>query len=200
MYNNKESKHYKLVLLGDAGVGKSSIVLRFTDDSFSDFQESTVGSAFLKKQIELEHSIIRFEIWDTAGQEKYRSLAPMYYRGAHVAIVVYDITREITFNIAKKWIKELQINGRKNIKIALVGNKVDLKDKREVQLDCAKNFADTEKLLFFEVSAKQDINITEMFRKLGETVDKIKSSENNIDIFTEIISKSNSNSKSNCCS
>lgn len=117
---------YKLVLLGDSAVGKSSLVMRFVKKQFSEYQESTIGAAFLTQTIQLQDSIVKFEIWDTAGQERYHSLAPMYYRGASAAIVVYDVTSKATFLRAKSWIKEIQRQGNNNMIIALAGNKLDL--------------------------------------------------------------------------
>ncbi|KDN52146.1 ras-domain-containing protein [Tilletiaria anomala UBC 951] len=116
----------KLVLLGDAAVGKSSVVLRFVSDDFQENKEPTIGAAFLTQKCRLEDKIIKFEIWDTAGQERFHSLAPMYYRNAQASAVVYDVTKTSSFEKAKSWVKELQRQANPNIVIALVGNKVDL--------------------------------------------------------------------------
>merc|ERR1712010_423867 len=121
---------FKLVLLGDSAVGKSSLVLRFVRGQFFEYQESTIGAAFLTQNVSLNDYTVKFEIWDTAGQEKYHSLAPMYYRGAAAAIVVYDITRKATFQTLKNWVKELRQLGPENIVIAIAGNKCDLEDQR----------------------------------------------------------------------
>merc|ERR1719249_6525 len=110
---------YKLVLLGDAAVGKSSVVGRFVKNEFLDFQQPTIGAAFLTQTVNLATHKVKFEIWDTAGQERYRSLAPMYYRGAGAALVVYDITNPESFAGAKSWVKELQRRGDPNVVIAL---------------------------------------------------------------------------------
>uniref|UniRef100_A0A8B9GWL8 RAB5A, member RAS oncogene family, a n=1 Tax=Astyanax mexicanus TaxID=7994 RepID=A0A8B9GWL8_ASTMX len=123
---------FKLVLLGESAVGKSSLVLRFVKGQFHEFQESTIGAAFLTQTVCLDDTTVKFEIWDTAGQERYHSLAPMYYRGAQAAIVVYDITNEESFARAKNWVKELQRQASPNIVIALSGNKADLANKRAV--------------------------------------------------------------------
>ena len=103
------------MLLGDSAVGKSSLVLRFVRGQFFEYQESTIGAAFLTQTVALNDTTVKFEIWDTAGQERYHSLAPMYYRGAAAAIVVYDITNRDTFQRAKQWVKELQRQGNPNI-------------------------------------------------------------------------------------
>ena len=123
---------FKLVLLGDSAVGKSSLVLRFVKKQFFEYQESTIGAAFLTQTLVVDDNTVKFEIWDTAGQERYHSLAPMYYRGAAAAIVVYDLTNHQSFIRAKSWVKELQRQGKDNMIIALAGNKVDLADQRAV--------------------------------------------------------------------
>lgn len=123
----------KLVLLGDSGVGKSCIVLRFVRGQFDPTSKVTVGASFLSQTIALQDSTtVKFEIWDTAGQERYAALAPLYYRGAAVAVVVYDITSPESFSKAQYWVKELQKHGSPDIVMALVGNKADLQDNREV--------------------------------------------------------------------
>ncbi|KAJ1915752.1 Vacuolar protein sorting-associated protein 21 [Tieghemiomyces parasiticus] len=116
----------KLVLLGEAAVGKSSLVSRFVQNKFMDNREPTIGAAFTTQKCRLEDKVIKFEIWDTAGQERFYSLAPMYYRNAHAAIVVFDVTRASSLQKARTWVKELQRQGNLNMVIALVGNKLDL--------------------------------------------------------------------------
>ena len=113
----RKTSHNKLVLLGDTAVGKSCLVVRFVRDEFFDFQEPTIGAAFLTQTITLDDVTVKFEIWDTAGQERYRSLAPMYYRGAVAAVVVYDITSEQSFLGAKGWVSELKRRGDQNVVI-----------------------------------------------------------------------------------
>ncbi|KAF4020742.1 hypothetical protein G4228_012442 [Cervus hanglu yarkandensis] len=130
---------FKLVLLGESAVGKSSLVLRFVKGQFHEFQESTIGAAFLTQTVCLDDTTVKFEIWDTAGQERYHSLAPMYYRGAQAAIVVYDITNEESFARAKNWVKELQRQASPNIVIALSGNKADLANKRAVDFQAEES-------------------------------------------------------------
>ncbi|MBN3316342.1 KAT2B acetyltransferase, partial [Atractosteus spatula] len=158
---------FKLVLLGESAVGKSSLVLRFVKGQFHEFQESTIGAAFLTQTVCLDDTTVKFEIWDTAGQERYHSLAPMYYRGAQAAIVVYDITNEESFARAKNWVKELQRQASPNIVIALAGNKADLANKRAVDFQDAQSYADDNSLLFMETSAKTSMNVNEIFMAIG---------------------------------
>jgi len=116
----------KLVLLGEAAVGKSSIVMRFVNNEFQANKEPTIGAAFLTQRCRIDDRVLRYEIWDTAGQERFHSLAPMYYRNAQAAVVVYDITKAASLDKAKSWVKELQRQANPNIVIALAGNKLDL--------------------------------------------------------------------------
>lgn len=124
--SSKPTTSVKLVLLGEAAVGKSSLVLRFVSNDFQENKEPTIGAAFLTQKCPLANRTIKFEIWDTAGQERFASLAPMYYRNAQSALVVYDVTKPASFVKARHWVNELKAQANKNIIIALVGNKVDL--------------------------------------------------------------------------
>ncbi|KAJ4940742.1 hypothetical protein JOQ06_027037 [Pogonophryne albipinna] len=163
---------FKLVLLGESAVGKSSLVLRFVKGQFHEFQESTIGAAFLTQTVCLDDTTVKFEIWDTAGQERYHSLAPMYYRGAQAAIVVYDITNTDTFTRAKNWVKELQRQASPNIVIALAGNKADIANKRVVDLQEAQTYAEDNSLLFMETSAKTAMNVNEIFMAIAKKLPK----------------------------
>lgn len=164
----------KLVLLGEAAVGKSSIVLRFVSNDFSENKEPTIGAAFLTQRVNINDHIVKFEIWDTAGQERFASLAPMYYRNAQAALVVYDVTKPQSFIKARHWVKELHEQASQDIIIALIGNKIDLleddPDSRKVAQEEGEKLAEEENLLFFETSAKTAININEVFLKIGKTI------------------------------
>ncbi|KYO46655.1 potassium voltage-gated channel subfamily H member 8 isoform B [Alligator mississippiensis] len=139
---------------------------------FHEYQESTIGAAFLTQTVCLDDTTVKFEIWDTAGQERYHSLAPMYYRGAQAAIVVYDITNTDTFVRAKNWVKELQRQASPNIVIALAGNKADLASKRAVDFQDAQTYADDNSLLFMETSAKTAMNVNEIFMAIAKKLPK----------------------------
>ncbi|OBA15485.1 uncharacterized protein OGAPODRAFT_16436 [Ogataea polymorpha] len=159
---------FKLVLLGESAVGKSSIVHRFVKDSFTDSRESTIGAAFLTQTIQIDaNTTVKFEIWDTAGQERYRSLASMYYRNAQAALVVFDITQESSLDKAKYWIKELQKQASSGIVIALVGNKLDLEEERKISKDEAQAFANELGLMYAEVSAKTGEKVKDCFKDIA---------------------------------
>jgi Ras-related protein Rab-5C len=183
----KPSSSVKLVLLGEAAVGKSSLVLRFVNNDFQENKEPTIGAAFLTQKCNLPTRTIKFEIWDTAGQERFASLAPMYYRNAQAALVVYDLTKPTSLVKAKHWVAELQRQASPGIVIALVGNKLDLTsesgaeadgtgegdesgDARKISREEAQAYAEEESLLFFETSAKTGHNVTEVFTAIANAI------------------------------
>lgn len=167
-----EVKEVKLCLLGESGVGKSSLVHRLVHDTFQPRLENTIGAAFFTKSMKLESTLYKFQIWDTAGQEKFRALAPMYYRGASVAIIVYDITVQSSFDAVLTWMQNLKQYADQDIVIAIAGNKCDLEDKRKVQFSDALEFAQSEKAIFVETSAKMAVNVETLFQEIGECLAK----------------------------
>ena len=159
-------REIKIVLLGDSGVGKSSIAQRYVTDTFRAHGESTIGASFMSKMIVNNGSPCKCQIWDTAGQEKYHSLAPMYYRGAAAAILVFDITKPASLDKLKAWVRELQTQGPERLALAIAGNKADLADRRAVPADDAKAFAADIGALYCETSAKDDTNVSQLFADL----------------------------------
>jgi len=126
---------FKMIIIGDSGVGKTNILSRYTKNTFSFDTRSTVGVEFGAKKVEVNGFKVKNQIWDTAGQERYRSITNTYYKGAKGALVVYDISKRDTFDNVNKWINELRMNGEKDVIVVLVGNKSDLIDEREITTD-----------------------------------------------------------------
>lgn len=162
------SKKYKLVLLGESGVGKSSLVLRLVKDEWLENQHSTVGASFFRYScMPDEKTTVNFDIWDTAGQERYKSLASMYYRGSAAALVVYDITSTESIERAKFWIRELKANSPDTV-VCLVGNKSDLEQQRKVTPEDGQAYASELGLLFSEASAKDGSKVQKVFEMVAK--------------------------------
>jgi small GTP-binding protein len=157
---------YKVVLIGDSGVGKSNLLSRFTRNEFNLETKSTIGVEFATRSIQADGKTIKAQIWDTAGQERYRAITSAYYRGAVGALLVYDIAKNVTFKNVERWLAELRENAANNIVIMLVGNKSDLRHLREVTTDTAKEFAEKNSLLFIETSALDSSNVELAFQNI----------------------------------
>lgn len=166
----------KVVLLGDTGVGKTSIALRYCQNVFYSRLNPTIGASFLTKAIVVDGVKIKLQIWDTAGQERFRSLAPMYYRGACAAIVVYDISNPQSFDQLKSWLHELQLTLQEQIVVALVGNKADLPGQRAVELDQVARFGAEYDAIAVEVSAKANTGIDQLFVEIAKRLNAEKNS------------------------
>ncbi|KAE9592704.1 hypothetical protein Lal_00029060 [Lupinus albus] len=156
---------FKIVLIGDSGVGKSQLLHRFVKNEFNLKSKSTIGVEFLTKTIVMDHKIVKAQIWDTAGQERYQAITTAYYRGAIGALLAYDITKRRSFDHVEKWLEELRMHADKNIAIMLVGNKSDL-TAREVPTEFAKEFAEQQDLFFIETSALNSSNVESAFHGL----------------------------------
>ncbi|KAJ5077385.1 ras-related protein rab-13 [Anaeramoeba ignava] len=162
---------YNVLLIGDCEIGKSSILRRICENEFSDEYLSTIGVDFNTKRITIDSGGIKLVIWDTSGQERFKKITNSYYRGAHGIILVYDITNEESFeNIEENWMTSIKENANENVKTILIGNKCDLEEKRQVSKEKGKEFADEYKIPFYEVSAKNNINIDNTFFEITRNI------------------------------
>jgi len=161
---------FKILMVGDSGVGKSSLLLRFTDDTFSGNFISTIGVDFKICTTEIEGKTIKMQIWDTAGQERFRTITSSYYRGAHGVCLVYDVTDQVSFNNTKQWLTEIDRYACGALTKLLVGNKTDLTTKRIVDAKTGKEFADQFSLHYCEASAKDGSNVEKCFLTLVKEI------------------------------
>ncbi|EJW85586.1 member Ras oncogene family RAB1A [Wuchereria bancrofti] len=161
---------FKLLLIGDSGVGKSCLLLRFADDTYTESYISTIGVDFKIRTIDLNGKTIKLQIWDTAGQERFRTITSSYYRGAHGIIVVYDITDQESFNNVKQWLQEIDRYACENVNKLLVGNKCDLIIRRAVEHSAAKEYADQLGIPFLETSAKSSTNVEQAFLTMASEI------------------------------
>ncbi|KAH7287688.1 hypothetical protein KP509_32G069500 [Ceratopteris richardii] len=202
---------FKIVLIGDSGVGKSNLLSRFTRNEFSLESKSTIGVEFATRTITVDTKLIKAQIWDTAGQERYRAITSAYYRGAVGALLVYDITRHVTYENVVRWLKELKDHTDNNIVVMLVGNKSDLRHLRAVSTEDGQAFAERESLFFMETSALEATNVeiafqhllTQIYRvvsrkalDIGEELGSIPSQGQTVDVNTK---ESATNKKAGCC-
>ncbi|MCD9558354.1 Ras- protein ypt3 [Datura stramonium] len=176
-YRGEEEYDYlfKLVLIGDSGVGKSNLLSRFTKNEFNLESKSTIGVEFATKSLNIDGKVIKAQIWDTAGQERYRAITSAYYRGAVGALLVYDVTRHVTFENVTRWLKELRDHTDPNIVVMCLGNKSDLRHLVAVSTDEAKSLAEREALYFMETSALEATNVENAFTEVLTQIYRIVS-------------------------
>lgn len=162
---------FKLVLIGDSGVGKSCLLLRFADDAFTESYISTIGVDFRFRTVKIEKKTVKLQIWDTAGQERFRTITSAYYRGADGIILVYDVTSADSFDHVNDWLKEVNRYASEGTCKLLVGNKSDRTSDKVVSAEKAKEFADELGIAFLETSAKSAKNVEEAFLTMaGELI------------------------------
>lgn len=182
---------FKVVLIGDSGVGKSNLLSRFTRNEFNLESKSTIGVEFATRSIQVDGKTIKAQIWDTAGQERYRAITSAYYRGAVGALLVYDIAKHLTYENVERWLKELRDHADSNIVIMLVGNKSDLRHLRAVPTDEARAFAEKNGLSFIETSALDSTNVEAAFQTILTEIYRIVSQKQMSDRRENDMSPSN---------
>uniref|UniRef100_A0A1A8KQM6 small monomeric GTPase n=2 Tax=Nothobranchius TaxID=28779 RepID=A0A1A8KQM6_NOTKU len=161
---------FKLLLIGDSGVGKTCVLFRFSDDAFNTTFISTIGIDFKIKTVELQGKKIKLQIWDTAGQERYRTITTAYYRGAMGFILMYDITNEESFNAVQDWATQIKTYSWDNAQVIMVGNKCDMDQERVVPHEKGKHLADQLGFEYYEASAKENINVRQVFERLVDII------------------------------
>ena len=190
---------FKVLLLGDSDVGKSSLILRYTEETFNSKLVNSIGVDFKMKKKEIDGKIIKVQIWDTAGHERFRSITYSYYRGANAIIIVFDLSDKKSFISITEWLKQIEKHAKENVFKFLVGNKSDLIGERKVTYEEAKQYADEHDLPYIETSAKEGININELFDtsiKTFLTNTKIFVGEKNIKLNSQ---STNSSERNSCC-
>lgn len=159
---------FKVILIGDSNVGKTCVVQNFKSGVFSEKQQNTIGVDFTVRTLDIEGKRVKMQVWDTAGQERFRTITQSYYRSAHAALIAYDITRRGTFESVQHWIKEVELYGAANVVMALIGNKCDLEEERQVRFQEACALAKDKGLLAaLETSAKESQNVDEAFMMMA---------------------------------
>ncbi|XP_065155260.1 ras-related protein Rab-3 isoform X1 [Atheta coriaria] len=168
---------FKLLIIGNSSVGKTSFLFRYADDSFTSAFVSTVGIDFKVKTVFRHDKRVKLQIWDTAGQERYRTITTAYYRGAMGFILMYDITNEESFNSVQDWVTQIKTYSWDNAQVILVGNKCDMEDERVISFERGKQLAEQLGVEFFETSAKENINVKSVFERLVDIIcDKMSDS------------------------
>ncbi|KAI3870794.1 hypothetical protein C5167_013419 [Papaver somniferum] len=200
--SNEYDYLFKLLLIGDSSVGKSCLLLRFADDSYVDSYISTIGVDFKIRTVELDGKTVKLQIWDTAGQERFRTITSSYYRGAHGIIIVYDVTDMESFNNVKQWLNEIDRYANDSVCKLLVGNKSDLVDKKVVDTETAKAFADSLGIPFLETSAKEGSNVEQAFLTMAAEIKKKMGNQPTSDNKGSTVQMKGQpiQEKSNCCS
>ena len=163
----KKEVLYKILLLGDSSVGKTCFLMRYTDNTFQEIHMSTIGLDYKLKNVQLDDGkMVKIQIWDTAGQDRFRSITKNYYKGAHGIILIYDITNKKSFENVRNWINQIKEEVSEKVSIILVGNKIDDEEHRVVATDDGEKIAKELGLMFFECSAKSGVNIDSTFNEL----------------------------------
>jgi small GTP-binding protein len=201
----KEKYKFKIVIVGDTGVGKTNLVKRFVYKTYNENTEATIGVEFFSNNYLINDILCKIDLWDTGGQERYKSITSAYYKGASGAIIVYDVTSSTTFNNVEKWLQEIKERASRDIKIIMVGNKTDLENKRVISKEVSKNKAADLNIPVIETSALNASNVKEAFHLMIKeiyncAITKIDDSDlNNKNEYNILDSYEDLNKKKGCC-
>ena len=197
---------FKVLLLGNSDVGKSSLLLRFVDQVWNEAFVPTIGVDFKVKTLNINEKKVKMQIWDTAGQERFRTVVSTYFRGAHGILLLYDVTNRDSFKNLESWLIEIEKNAKEKVLKILIGNKCDLTQDREISTEEGKAFALRNGMEFMETSAKMNTNVSEAFETLGKLMIEFSGSKNNNNIQKNNDGKNlkassgmNLNTKKGCC-
>ena len=200
MAEKKYDLLFKLLLIGDSGVGKTCILFRFSDDAFNTTFISTIGIDFKLKTIELNGKIIKLQIWDTAGQERFHTITTAYYRGALGVMMVYDITDKKSFDDITNWLRAIQEHANPNVEKMIIGNKCDMEERRVILKEHGEAVANANDALFLETSAKTNTNVDEAFEQIAERILNKTIIEEDSEQIRNLSTKSAQTKKNqNCC-
>ena len=199
--DEEDYRLYKILLLGDCAVGKSCLLLRYCENSFQESHLATIGLDFRLKTITLENNRkIRIQIWDTAGEDRFRSITRNYYKGAHGIVLIYDVTDQQSFQHIKDWVDKIKEESKEGVIIYLVGNKIDLIDKRIITNADGKKLSEEIKIKYYETSAKDSIGVNEVFEYLVKDMDNFYSEQHQEEMETiHIDKKDKKKRKLRCC-
>ena len=193
---------FKVLLIGNSDVGKSSLILRYVDQIWNDVFVPTIGVDFKVKSLDVDQKRVKMQIWDTAGQERFRNVISSYFKGAHGILLIYDITTRDSFKELENWLGEVERNASSQVLKILIGNKCDLEEKREITKDEGEAFANRNGMQFMETSAKNNTNVTEAFEALAKIMVESKKKKNTIKIEKKTIKVNNGanlNTKKKAC-
>ena len=193
---------FKVLLIGNSDVGKSSLILRYVDQIWNDVFVPTIGVDFKVKSLDVDQKRVKMQIWDTAGQERFRNVISSYFKGAHGILLIYDITTRDSFKELENWLGEVERNASSQVLKILIGNKCDLEEKREIPKDEGEAFANRNGMQFMETSAKNNNNVTEAFEALAKIMVESSNKKNTIKIEKKTIKVDNGanlNTKKKAC-
>ena len=193
---------FKVLLIGNSDVGKSSLILRYVDQIWNDVFVPTIGVDFKVKSLDVDQKRVKMQIWDTAGQERFRNVISSYFKGAHGILLIYDITTRDSFKELENWLGEVERNASSQVLKILIGNKCDLEEKREIPKDERQAFAYRNGMQFMETSAKNNTNVTEAFEALAKIMVESSNKKNTIKIEKKTIKVDNGanlNTKKKAC-